>query len=174
MGKGKLIHAGCPVAAPPHYLPLVVPLRPGPVLCVLLVPTPPLLAILLSNALTFSRTCPTRRLSVLPWPSILPLPPCLRFLSPFAASPLPLRLLLSLLPLPEVVSPLLPPRTCPSCRLLVLPLPSSLSFRLCSQFLSPSPAPPLPLPLPLPLLHNGHSATQPPATTHVNKSRSPE
>ena len=73
-------------------------------LCVLLVPTPPLLAILLSNALTCSRTCPTRRLLVLPWPSILPLPPCLRFLSPFAASPLPLRSLLSLLPLPEVVS----------------------------------------------------------------------
>ena len=34
--KGKLIHAGSPVAAPPHYLPLVVPLRPGPLLWVLL------------------------------------------------------------------------------------------------------------------------------------------
>ncbi len=73
LGKGKLIYAACPVAAPPHDLPLVVPLRPGPVLCVLLVPTLPLLAILLSNALTFSRTCPSLRLLALPWPSLLPL-----------------------------------------------------------------------------------------------------
>ena len=74
------------MAAPPHYLPLVVPLRPGPVLCVLLVPTLPLLAILLSNALTFSRTCPSLRLLALPWPSLLPLSPCIRFLSLFAAA----------------------------------------------------------------------------------------
>ena len=152
MVKGKLIYAACPVAAPPHYLPLVVPLRPGPVLCVLLVPTLPLLAILLSNALTFSRTCPSLRLLALPWPSLLPLSPCLRFLSLLAALPLPLLSLLPLLLLPEVVIPLLPSRTCRSCRLLVLPLPSSLSFRLCSRFLSPFPASPLPLPLLLPLL----------------------
>ena len=30
--KGNLINAKCVVAAPPHYLPLVVPLRPGPLL----------------------------------------------------------------------------------------------------------------------------------------------
>ena len=91
------------MAAPPHDLPLVVPLRPGPVLCVLLVPALPLLAILLSNALTFSRTCPSLRLLALPWPSLLPLSPCLRFLSLFAALPLPLLSLLPLLLLPEVV-----------------------------------------------------------------------
>ena len=95
------------MAAPPHYLPLVVPLRPGPVLCVLLVPTLPLLAILLSSALTFSRTCPSLRLLALPWPSLLPLSPCLRFLSLLAALPLPLLSLLPLLLLPEVVIPLL-------------------------------------------------------------------
>ena len=108
------------MAAPPHYLPLVVPLRPGPVLCVLLVPTLPLLAILLSNALTFSRTCPSLRLLVLPWPSLLPFSPCLRFLSLFAVLPLPLLSLLPLLLLPEVVVPLLPSRTCLSCRLLAV------------------------------------------------------
>ena len=96
------------MAAPPHYLPLVVPLRPGPVLCVLLVPTLPLLAILLSNALTFSRTCPSLRLLVLPWPSLLPFSPCLRFLSLLAALPLALVSLLPLLLLPEVVIPLVP------------------------------------------------------------------
>ena len=62
VGKGKLIHAGCPVAAPPHYLPLVVPLRPGPVLCVLLVPTHPLLAILLPP--TEANGSATRRHSI--------------------------------------------------------------------------------------------------------------
>ena len=109
VGKGKLIHAACPVAAPPHYLPLVVPLRPGPLLCVLLAPALPRLAILFSNALTFSRTCPSLRLLVLPWPSLLPFSPCLRFLSLFAVLPLPLLSLLPLLLLlllPEVVTPL--------------------------------------------------------------------
>ena len=73
--KGNLINANCALAAPPHYPPLVEPLRPGPTL---VTHTPPTL---FSNLL-----------------SVSPTPACTLFFFFFAL--LPAVLLLPLLPVP--------------------------------------------------------------------------
>ena len=80
--RGDLVNANCALAAPPHYLPLVGPLRPGPTLVTLTPPT------LLSNLL-----------------SVSPTPACTLFFFFFVL--LPAALLLPLLPVPEL-PPLLP------------------------------------------------------------------
>ena len=50
LGKGNLINAKCALAAPPHYPPLVEPLRPGPTL------VPPTPSNPLTNLLSVSPT----------------------------------------------------------------------------------------------------------------------
>ena len=113
--KGNLIDAGGVVAAPPHYPPLVEPLRPGPTL------VPPTLSNSLTNLLSVSPT-PARTLlfffALLPAARLLsllllpPMPPPLPPLWPSQSPPL-LILLPSLLPLPlppPWVSPLPPLR----------------------------------------------------------------
>ena len=113
--KGNLIDAGGVVAAPPHYPPLVEPLRPGPTLVPLTLSNP------LTNLLSVSPT-PARTLlfffALLPAARLLsllllpPMPPPQPPLWPSQSPPL-LILLPSLLPLPlplPWVSPLPPPR----------------------------------------------------------------
>ena len=114
--EGNLIDAGGVVAAPPHYPPLVEPLRPGPTL------VPPTPSNRLSNLLSVSPTpAPTllfffallpaaRLLSLLLVPPMLPPLPSLRLSqSPPLLAPLPSLLPLPL-PLPWVSPPPLPPR----------------------------------------------------------------
>ena len=116
VGKGNLINAKCALAAPPHYPPLVEPLRPGPTL------VPPTLSTRLPNLLSVSPTpAPTllfffallpaaRLLSLLLVPPMLPPLPSLRLSqSPPLLAPLPSLLPLPL-PLPWVSPPPLPPR----------------------------------------------------------------
>ena len=94
--KGNLINANCALASPPHYPPLVEPLRPGPTLVTHAHPT------LLPNLLPVS-----------------PTPACTLFFFFFAL--LPAVLLLPLLPVPQ-----LPPLLLwPSPRELSLPPTSS-------------------------------------------------
>ena len=105
--KGNLINAKCALAAPPHYPPLVEPLRPGPTL------VPPTLSNRLSNLLSVTPTpAPTllfffallpaaRLLSLLLVPPMLPPLPSLRLSqSPPLLTPLPARPLLPARPVP--------------------------------------------------------------------------
>ena len=116
--KGNLIDAGGVVAAPPHYPPLVEPLRPGPTLFPLTLSNslPNLLSVSPTPARTllffFALLPAARLLSLLLLP---PMPPPLPPLWPSQSPPL-LILLPSLLPLPlplPWVSPL-PPLRCES------------------------------------------------------------
>ena len=111
--KGNLINAKCALAAPPHYLPLVEPLRPGPIsLGGAPAPPstlpPPLLSIPLPLPLALSRTLPCFSLALLP-----------------AA-----RLLSLLLAPPALLPPSLPSPLCPSaCVLSALRAPPPLPLR---------------------------------------------
>ena len=115
--KGNLIDAGGAVAAPPHYPPLVEPLRPGPTLVTHTHPT------LLSNLL-----------------SVSPTPACTLFFFFFAL--LPAVLLLPLLPVPQLPPLLLRPSPCG----LSLPPPPSPPLWL-SPLLWVPPLSPVPLSL---------------------------
>ena len=113
--KGNLINAKCALAAPPHYPPLVEPLRPGPTL------VPPTRSNRLTNLLSVTPT---------PAPTLL-----------FFFALLPAARLLSLLLVPPMLPPLPSLRLSPSPPLLA-PLPSLLPLPLPLPWVSPPPLPP--------------------------------